>query len=96
MKEVDRNLEKVDLAIDDFGKVVQDFRLKNGLTLQDMADLVSCSPSYLWRIENQRRNPDMDVKVRILMLGMCWDPKDVLLFLERSLSKDALLNQSDH
>lgn len=70
MNKVESKLARAEKAINDFGGLVHGYRIVNNLSLQSMAEIVSLSASYLWRIENGRRNPDLDVRVRILTLGM--------------------------
>ncbi|MGI2851610.1 helix-turn-helix domain-containing protein [Bacillus cytotoxicus] len=94
MNEVDSRLAKVEKAVGDFGCLVHDFRIENTLTLNDMASLVSISSSYLWRIENGKRNPDLDIRVRILTLGMNWSMVDILLYLEQMIAKESADDKS--
>lgn len=42
------------------GQVLKDLRKERNLSLQDVADEIGCSPSYLHRLENStRKNPSM-------------------------------------
>lgn len=42
------------------GEVLKDLRNERNLSLQDVADQIGCSPSYLHRLENStRKNPSM-------------------------------------
>lgn len=83
-----RRMEKVDQAVEEFGILVKDYRRENLLTLADMAELVGCSSSYIFRIEAKKRNPETDFRIRILTLGMNWSTEDVYLFLEKIISKE--------
>ncbi|WP_210471013.1 helix-turn-helix domain-containing protein [Sporosarcina sp. 6E9] len=81
---------KVAKAVEDFGGLIREFRLKNNLSLQDTANLVSCSSSYIWRIENYKRNPELNFRVRLLSLGMCWETKDVQSYIQMVIIKETL------
>lgn len=94
MNKVDSKLARVENAINIFGGLVHDFRIRNNLTLQDMAEIVSISASYLWRIEKAKRKPDIDVRVRILTLGMNWSTVDIHLYLEQMIAEELVVNTS--
>lgn len=87
MNATESSLERIEKAVNNFGGTIHEFRINNNLSLQDMAEIVSLSPSYIWRIENSKRNPDIDMRVRILTLGMCWSTSDIHLYLEQILLK---------
>jgi transcriptional regulator with XRE-family HTH domain len=74
-------------AIEDFGKTIRDFRVESGLTLQDMAEICGCSASYIWRIEQHRRNPDIDVRIRILEKGLGFTVDDIYEYLKKYLQQ---------
>lgn len=74
-------LEKVTKAINDFGKLVREHRIKNGLSLYDLSLIVGYTPSYIWRIENNDRNPSVEVRVKILTIGMGWDSYDIQRYI---------------
>jgi len=82
-----RRVEKVNRAIEDFGGLLRDYRKENFLTLEDMAQLVSCSSSYILRIEQYKRNPKIDFQLKILTQGMNWSTDDVYLYLDGVISK---------
>ncbi len=92
MNNVEGKLARVGNAVKDFGGLVHNFRIGNNLTLQDMAELVSVSASYLWRIEKAKRKPDLDVRVRILTLAMNWSTVDIHLYLEQMITKESAEN----
>lgn len=94
MNQLENRLEKVEKAVNNFGGLVHEFRLENGMSLQDMAEVVSLSPSYLWRIENAKRKPDLDVRVRILNSGMNWSTVDIHLYLEQIIAKKSATNET--
>lgn len=87
MNKVESKLARIEKAINDFGGLVHEFRIRNNLSLQDMAELASLSSSYIWRIENAKRKPDLDVRVRILTLGMNWSTVDIHFYLEQIIAK---------
>lgn len=84
------SFERIEKAVNNFGDTIREFRLKNNVSLQDMDEIVSLSASYIWRIENSKRNPDLDMRVRILTLGMCWSTSDIHLYLERMIAKELM------
>lgn len=86
--------EKVSQAVENFGLAVKKFRQENFLSLSDFAELSQCSTSYLWRIENHERNPDYDVRIRILTQAMRWSTEDIQLYLEETISKGKLENKN--
>ncbi|WP_368901902.1 helix-turn-helix transcriptional regulator [Oceanobacillus oncorhynchi] len=89
MLDGERRMELVNKAIDDFGRLLCDYRKEHFLTLQDMSLLVGCSPSYIHRIENKKRNPDMDFRIRILSAGMNWSAEDIYAYMEAFISKES-------
>lgn len=72
----------IDQAVEDFGLVVRDYRVRNFLSLQELADVVSCSPAYLWRIEQHRRTPSLDFKIRFLEQALGLSTADIFQFLQ--------------
>ena len=94
MNQLEGRLAKIEKAVNNFGGLVYEFRVENALSLQDMAEVVSLSPSYLWRIENARRKPDLDVRVRILNSGMNWSTVDIHLYLEQIIAKKSATNKT--
>lgn len=89
------NEEKIEKAVEDFGTTVHEFRVRNSLTLQDLAELVSCSPAYLWRIENHRRNPSVDFRLRFLEQGMGLSTAEIYVYLEKYIAKEKLNRESE-
>lgn len=80
--------EMIKRAIEDIGELIRDFRTRNFLTFGDMADLCGgCSPSYIFRIENGRRNPDFDFRIRLLT-AMNWSTEDIYWFLDEVISRE--------
>ncbi|MGG3772958.1 helix-turn-helix domain-containing protein [Heyndrickxia faecalis] len=78
--------EKIKQAIEDFGGLIRDFRTRNFLSFSEMADLCECSPSYIFRIQNGKRNPEIDFRIKILM-AMDWSTEDIYLFLDEVISR---------
>jgi transcriptional regulator with XRE-family HTH domain len=87
---VESKLARIEKAINDFGGLVHEFRIGNNLSLQEMAELTSLSSSYICRIENSKRKPDLDVRVRILTLGMNWSTVDIHFYLEQIIAKRSM------
>jgi transcriptional regulator with XRE-family HTH domain len=85
---IEEKTKLIENAVQDFGKTLHDFRVKKGLSLQDMSEIVSCSPSYVWRIENHRRNPDLDVRLRILEKGLGFTAEDIYEYLKKYLQQN--------
>ncbi|WP_339216989.1 helix-turn-helix transcriptional regulator [Ornithinibacillus sp. FSL M8-0202] len=88
MNNEEKKLELVNQAIDDFGGLLQDYRRKYFLTLEDMASLVGCSASYIHRIEHGKRNPEIDFRIKVLTMGMNWSTEEIYLYLEEFLSRE--------
>lgn len=82
MVDLRERADMIEKAVNDFGRFLYDFRMKNKISLQQMAEKVFVNASYLCRIENGNRKPDFDVRIRILTLGMHWSVIDVMLYLE--------------
>jgi transcriptional regulator with XRE-family HTH domain len=87
--------EMIEKAVNDFGAFLYDFRMKKSISLQQMADRVSITPSYLCRIENGKRMPELDVRIRILTKGMHWSVIDVMLYLDQVIGKELTNYQSN-
>ena len=80
--------EKVNRAINDFAGLLQDYRRENFLTLEDMAQLVGCSSSYIHRIEHNKRNPEIDFRIKVLTRGMNWTTEEVHAYLDGVISQE--------
>ena len=46
-------------------KKLKDLRIKNNLTIKEMANLVGLSPTYYWQIENKKRRLYYEIAKRI-------------------------------
>jgi DNA-binding XRE family transcriptional regulator len=79
--------EMIKRAIEDIGGLIREFRTRNFLSFGDMADLCGASPSYIFRIENGKRNPDFDFRIRILT-AMNWSTEDIYWFLDEVISRE--------
>lgn len=84
----EKRMQLVKRAIDDFGGLLKDYRRENFLTLESMASLVGCSPSYIHRIEHYKRKPEVDFRIRVLTMGMHWTTEEVYLYLEEVISRE--------
>ena len=78
--------EKVGKAVEDFGGLIREYRLANHLSLQDMAEIVGYSASYIWRIEKYRRYPEMDTKLKMLLA--MWSIEDVHMYLAEIVARE--------
>lgn len=50
-----------------FGNAVRERRLELGMTLQEVADEVQCSKSYIWEIEKTTTNPSVFLAVKLAL-----------------------------
>lgn len=85
-----KRMELINQAVDDFGGLLREYRKKNFLSLQDMSELIGCSTSYVYRIENNKRNPEMDFRIRVLTEGMNWPAEYIYLYLKEVLSREKM------
>lgn len=88
MSNDEKRMELINQAVDDFGGLLREYRKENFLTLQCMAEVIGCSPSYVYRIENKKRNPEVDFRVKALSEGMNWSEEDIYLYLKEILSRE--------
>ncbi|AIF42168.1 helix-turn-helix domain-containing protein [Virgibacillus sp. SK37] len=85
----------VDQLVVDFGKTVKEFRIKSGLTLQDMAEIVSLSPSYVYRIEAHKRKPEIGTRIRFMTEAMGFTSEEINLYLEKYIAKEKINRESE-
>ncbi|AIF45090.1 helix-turn-helix domain-containing protein [Virgibacillus sp. SK37] len=85
----------VDQLVEDFGKTVKEFRIKSGLTLQDMAEIVSLSPSYVYRIEAHKRRPEIGTRIKFMTEAMGFASEEINLYLEKYIAKEKLNKESE-
>lgn len=90
MIERERNMDKIDMAVNDFAGLVREYRVANGLSLLEWSEVIGYSSSYCWRIEQSKRQPDFDTKIIILTRGMCWSTNEIYAYLDRIISTKAL------
>lgn len=90
MNNEEKRIQLIKRAVDDFGGLLQNYRRKYFLTLEDMASLVGCSASYIHRIEHHKRNPEIDFRIKVLTMGMNWSTEEVYLYLEEFLSREKM------
>jgi transcriptional regulator with XRE-family HTH domain len=88
MNTIEDKTKLIENAVEDFGNTIRNFRIKNGLTLQDMAEVCDCSPSYIWRVEQHRRNPGIDVRIKILEKGLGFTAEDIYEYLKKYLQQN--------
>lgn len=77
----------IEKSVKDFGAVLHEFRVKNNLTLQDMAEITGVSSSYVWRIEQNRRKPELEMRLNFMIQAMGWSTEDVYLYLDKYIAK---------
>lgn len=56
-------------ANENFGAFIQDLRKERGNSLEEIAVRSGVIASYIWRIEKQKRQPSLDVQLKILAHG---------------------------
>lgn len=95
MVDLGKRAELIEKAVNNFGEFVHEFRVKNNLSLHQMANSISVTPSYLCRIENGKRRPELDVRIRILTIGMHWSVLDIILYLEQVIGNEIAKYQSN-
>lgn len=81
---------RIKKAVEDFGGLLHDYRIQKQLSLQDMAEIFGYSASYIWRIENHKRFPEMDTKIKMLLA--IWDVEEVYGFLEEIVTREQEAN----
>lgn len=87
------NKEKVmmvDQLLEDFGRTIKEYRIKSGLTLQDMAEIVSLSPSYVYRIEAHKRRPEIGTRIRFMDEALGFTTEEINLYLGKYFAKQKL------
>jgi transcriptional regulator with XRE-family HTH domain len=91
MSNMEKSMDRINRAIDDFGGLLREYRLAHNLSLQDMSRIVGgYSPSYIWRIEKNRRIPEMDTKIRMLL--EIWEVEDIYRFLQEIVTRERNAN----
>ena len=78
--------EKIDLAIEDFGGLIRNYRKDHQLSLHDLAELGGYTPSFIWRIENKKRTPQLETKIRLLLV--MWSTEEIHAYLEEVISRE--------
>lgn len=82
---------KIAKAMEDFGGLIREYRLANNLSLQDMTEIVGdYTPSYIWRIENYKRYPKMDTKLKMLLA--MWSIEEVHMYLAKIVAEERSSN----
>jgi len=77
---------EIDKAVEDFGGTLRDYRLRHLLSLQDVSEIMEYSASYIWRIENHQRFPELNTKLKMLL--SIWSTEDVHAYLQAILTKE--------
>lgn len=74
------NLERVRNAI-------RDYREQELLTLNDLAERVGCSGSYIFKAEKGSRIVPVHIRVKILSKGLNWNSSEIECFLIETVKK---------
>lgn len=74
-------LERVRNAINNFGSVIRDYCEQELLTLNDIAERVGCSGSYIFRAVKGSRRVPVHMRVKILTKGLNWNSNEIECFL---------------
>lgn len=82
-----QSLEMIRNAIDNFGSAIRDYREKELLTLNDLAERVGCSGSYIFRAEKGSRKVPVHMRVKILTKGLHWNVNEIECFLIETVKK---------
>lgn len=82
--------ELIEKGLGSFSAVVKEYRIKNGMTISDLSKKTGISPSYLLRMEQNKKNPTNEIRVKILEQVMGLSPEDINLYLEKVYEKDKL------
>lgn len=79
----EKNKVLVESLLEDFGKTVKEYRIKKGLSMQKMAEIVSISPSYVYRIEANKRRPEIGTRVRYMSNGLGFTDEEITYYLQK-------------
>lgn len=82
-----QSLEMIRNAVDNFGSAIRDYREKELLTLNDLAERVGCSGSYIFRAEKGSRKVPIHMRVKILTKGLYWNADEIECFLIETVKK---------
>ncbi|QDP41979.1 helix-turn-helix domain-containing protein [Radiobacillus deserti] len=82
-----KGMDRINTAIGDFGGLLRDYRLEHHLSLQDLSEIVGYSPSYIWRIEKNKRFPELETRMKILI--SLWSMEDIYMYLQEIVSKES-------
>lgn len=77
----------IENAIDNFGGVIKDYRDKELLTLNDLAERVGCSGSYIFKAEKGSKRVPVHMRVKILREGLNWNSNEIECFLIETVKK---------
>jgi len=76
-----QRLEMIRNAVDNFGNTIKDYREKELLTLNELAERVGCSGSYIFRAEKGSRKVPVHMRVKILTKGLNWNSNEIECYL---------------
>ncbi|MCV9389151.1 helix-turn-helix domain-containing protein [Reichenbachiella ulvae] len=70
---------------DQFANVIRDLRMERGLSQEKLGFLAGLDRTYIWRIENAKRVPSIEV-LFMLAKGLEINPSEIILKVENSIS----------
>lgn len=73
-------------VIVEFGELVRQLRMKHFYSLEELAEKVNLSPSYIWRIEQGKREARLETKLNILVNGFGYEYTLLESFIKESIS----------
>lgn len=86
-QEQDSN-ESITKAVENFGGLLREFRLHHHLSLQDTAEIIGCSSSYVFRVEQKKRNPSIEFRMKVLTEAMNWSTDSLYMYLGKVISEE--------
>lgn len=81
-----------------YGKKIRYYRLKQGKTIEDIADAVGCTKAAISQYENDKRDPDFETTNKIAsFLGVAWvdfisDNQNEIVYKHRGFRKKQSVN----
>ena len=84
-----------------YGKKIRYYRLKQGKTIEDIAEAVGCTKAAISQYENDKRDPDFETSNKIAsFLGVSWldfitDSHNTLIYKHRGFRKKQSVNNHD-
>ncbi|MGG3691801.1 helix-turn-helix domain-containing protein [Heyndrickxia ginsengihumi] len=79
-------MDILDMAVNDFGSLVKLLRVRKGWTLEQLAERAGCSSSFIFRIEQNMRNPSLDRRLAVL-IGLEVSDEVIGKYVQQVISK---------